>query len=220
MDDAPDTEENSIELPLELVDDGTTIIGVAMVPSIDSDAGDSWKKIEEVALDSIRPRLPSRIVVTDDGVVLGNEVPREPQRRLDWSDDAAARRAIAGCIAMAPSPSAPRPGPEDPPPPEPRSWFAPFVIGLGLLAIFGHLWLFTELFWPTMELRSWPPGAIVMLDGSAAGRTPIDLRVEPGKRHRIELHLEGYQSERRKLIETVGRARTYRLTVQLSRSSS
>jgi hypothetical protein len=45
-----------------------------------------------------------------------------------------------------------------------------------------------------IDVQVSPDGAAIMVDGVSQGHTPLLVRVDPGKPHRVELRMEGYQS--------------------------
>ena len=161
---------------------------------------------------------------------------------LEWSDEAAARRAVAtrnkpsGTPARATPTPAPSPQPSlSPPPPwsppaatpRPRPAQPGFFsrnglvlgttgVALALCAGLVWAWFFSALFWPKLKLDSEPQGAQVRVDGAEiAGATPLMVPVEPGKRHLIELRSSGYKRALREISEGIGRGRTYTLRVPL-----
>lgn len=165
-------------------------------------------------------------------IVLG----RAPSGRapLDWSDDAAAIRAVetrngpssppaawAGSLQEVPSAS------HQPRRPARLQQVAAFgwARALGLLGLAGALfaglawvWFGTAVFWPRLQVETNPPGARIRVDGRAHGRpTPTTLTLAPGERHTIELAVDGYRTEQRQLTEEVSRGRVYRLDVIFER---
>ena len=66
----------------------------------------------------------------------------------------------------------------------------------------------------TLTVESDPSGAAVLLDGAAMGATPCTSAVPAGK-HRVEVHLKGY--EREKQFVTVQPEKNARLSLKLKR---
>lgn len=96
--------------------------------------------------------------------------------------------------------------------------FAVLGVAAALLLGFGYVWSYTELLWPKLRLETTPIGAEVIIDGKRQlGRTPLTVTVAPGRRHRIELRVEGYAPALREITEGIGRGRTYALEVALER---
>lgn len=126
-----------------------------------------------------------------------------------------------------PAPYTPsQPGYPQPPMPQPppasffaRNWLVmtTVMLAVALFAGLGYAWMFTELFWPKLKLDSTPPGAIVAIDDVERGTTPLEVKVEPSKRHLIEFELDGHKRALREITEGIGRGRTYTLTVTLER---
>lgn len=181
-------------------------------------------------------------VGTDTGRWMAGEL---DSSRLGWSDEEAGRRAVATRNqASAEAPVVPRPAggairqqgfttapPQaisEPPMVKPASAGA-FVQRngplLGVLTLtfalvfgFAYVWFGTEILWPKLQIETLPPGAKVTVDGERqAGRTPLAVVVEPGRRHRIELRVDGYAPALREITEGIGRGRTYALEVALDR---
>lgn len=95
------------------------------------------------------------------------------------------------------------------------------VLALAALLALGlsYVWFATDLLWPKLQIKSVPPGASVLVDGAErSGQTPMEVVVAPGRRHRIELRVDGFEPALREITEGVGRGRTYMLEVALDRT--
>ncbi len=151
---------------------------------------------------------------------------------LEWSDDAAARRAIAtrnmdDDEAALPTPSVVVPGGDTTGPgtvqtAAPRSFvvYAAPVFALVALGLVVYIWAFTPMLWPRLKLESTPPAAKVMVDGKQLRRrTPVSVRVAPDTKHLIEFKLKGYRPETRPIKAEIARGRTYIVRARLSRVS-
>lgn len=62
-----------------------------------------------------------------------------------------------------------------------------------------------------VALNSTPPAAAVNVDGEFRGRTPLTLRLRPGKRHRITLTKPGFETVTRELSVAADSGRTLRI---------
>jgi serine/threonine protein kinase len=145
---------------------------------------------------------------------------------LDWSDEAAARRAVAArahqpapvqppVVHHAPQPAFTPPGYPQPhaqpplpyPPPMPhvappsflkRNWMVVGTLGVAV-ALFGtliYLWALTSTFWPKLKLDSNPQGASVTIDGSTVAGK-TPLTVRVEPEKR---HLVEFQMEHKKRV--------------------
>jgi len=59
----------------------------------------------------------------------------------------------------------------------------------------------------TLQLRSRPSGAEIIVNGAFSGRTPARLELAPGIEHELLLNLQGYQSVRRSVVAESGQRR-------------
>lgn len=162
---------------------------------------------------------------------------------LSWSDDAAARRAVAtrhaGAMtldqakdiapadALLPPPCAGwTPSPANPVPRVASmagvfgnwSTVAALVSAFLAVGVVTGVLFFSRALWPKLRLHSDPPGAHVLVDGTTVERgTPVAVQVAPDLRHRIVFRKEGYETEIREIAEGIGLGRTYTLKVAFTR---
>ena len=66
----------------------------------------------------------------------------------------------------------------------------------------------------TVNVTSRPPGAMVTVDGSYVGQTPLEIALEPGPDHLLELSKTGHEPESRELTLSAGDRR--QLEVELA----
>lgn len=65
---------------------------------------------------------------------------------------------------------------------------------------------------PLLEVRTGPPGASVMVDGVAVGKSPWTGTVQPGKRQ-IDVTLEGHRSVKQEVVAARGKREVVRLVL-------
>ncbi|MBK6689612.1 MAG: serine/threonine protein kinase [Deltaproteobacteria bacterium] len=205
--------------------------------------GGAGPKVEERPVVATGPLTPDLDVGAQTGRWMAGQL---DANSLDWSDDAAARRAVASrkqapsgpTVANPPQPAyvparathsvSQPPGPQPYVQPgaasEARSWLLLAAIGVLLVGtILGgyYTYSYTQLAWPKLKLDSDPSGVQVFIDHSAEpiGVTPIELRVAPELGHLLEFRAPGYRPTAREITDSIGRLRTYTLKVQLDRIS-
>ena len=140
----------------------------------------------------------------------------DPEATLDDRPPLAAPSAAAESLALdlahpasAPPPAASSARPQTPPPPltiSPRVvWALAAAVLLALLSAVGIWFASVRTVAPdtgpvnlaaTVFATSVPPGATVLVDGTARGVTPLDVTPLSAGTHALELRLEGYEPHR------------------------
>jgi hypothetical protein len=92
---------------------------------------------------------------------------------------------------------------------------AAWSIVVGLGLALVGLAVFTDVLWPRLVLESEPSGAQVRVDGRLRGRTPLTVRVAPRRKHRVDFEKEGFAPAAREITGAIREGRSYPVRVEL-----